>query len=147
MSRAFVKEDVEIPERSTRRRSASGLPPGALNYLTADGAQRLRARLAQLKGAPDRDDAEILRLDGTLASATIVEPRRGAEAVILGATVTLQNASGETNTYRIVGVDEVLLEPRNVSWISPVGRALLGAEIGQRVTLPEDVAWTVVKIE
>src|SRR5205814_5816772 len=37
MSRAFVKEDVDPPERSGRKRSASGLPPGATNYITARG--------------------------------------------------------------------------------------------------------------
>jgi hypothetical protein len=35
MSRAFIKEDVDPPERSGRKRSASGLPPGATNYITA----------------------------------------------------------------------------------------------------------------
>jgi hypothetical protein len=38
MSRAFVKEDVDLPERSGRKRSASGLPPGATNYISARGA-------------------------------------------------------------------------------------------------------------
>src|SRR4051794_10555261 len=32
MSRAFIREDVDPPERSGRLRSASGLPPGATNY-------------------------------------------------------------------------------------------------------------------
>jgi hypothetical protein len=45
MSRAFVKEDVDLPERSGRKRSASGLPPGATNYITARGAKRLRDEL------------------------------------------------------------------------------------------------------
>jgi hypothetical protein len=34
VSRAFIKEDVDLPERSGRKRSASGLPPGATNYIT-----------------------------------------------------------------------------------------------------------------
>jgi len=45
MSRAFVKEDVDLPERIGRKRSASGLPPGATNYITAPGAKRMRAAL------------------------------------------------------------------------------------------------------
>ena len=45
MSRAFVKEDVDLPERSGRKRSASGLPPGATNYITARGAKHLRDEL------------------------------------------------------------------------------------------------------
>ncbi|MEA3208895.1 MAG: transcription elongation factor GreB [Chthoniobacter sp.] len=149
MSRAFVKEDVEIRERSTRRRSASGLPPGALNYITAEGAQRLRARLTKLPGAPAKDDGAISHLESTLALVTIVEPQARPEAVVFGATVTLRTADGTPATYRIVGVEEVDLHPGGVSWVSPLGRALLGAEIGQRVRLDEasKEAATVVKIE
>ena len=51
MSRAFVKEDVDLPERSGRKRSASGLPPGATNYITARGAKRLRDELQKLRAA------------------------------------------------------------------------------------------------
>ncbi len=51
MSRAFVKEDVDLPERSGRKRSTSGLPPGATNYITARGAKRLRDELQKLRSA------------------------------------------------------------------------------------------------
>ncbi len=51
MSRAFIKEDVDLPERSGRKRSASGLPPGATNYMTARGAKRLRDELKKLRAA------------------------------------------------------------------------------------------------
>ena len=49
MSRAFVKEDVDLPERNGRKQSASGLPPGATNYITARGAKRLRDELQKLR--------------------------------------------------------------------------------------------------
>ena len=51
MSRAFIKEDVDPPERSGRKRSASGLPPGATNYITARGAKRLRDEVQKLLAA------------------------------------------------------------------------------------------------
>jgi len=51
MSRAFIKEDADLPERSGRKRSASGLPPRATNYITADGAKRLREELQNLRAA------------------------------------------------------------------------------------------------
>jgi len=43
----FIKEDVDLPERSGRKRSASGLPPGATNYITARGAKRTLPRAAR----------------------------------------------------------------------------------------------------
>ncbi len=135
MSKAFTKEDNDLPERSGRRRSASGLPPGALNYMTADGARRLRAEQAE---AGAELAAEVARV---LASATIVEPPTEPPAgAVFGAKVTVREASGREVSYRIVGVDEVDFEPDWVSWTSPMGRALLGAEPGGKVSFTLDAA-------
>ncbi|MHB1080148.1 MAG: GreA/GreB family elongation factor [Prosthecobacter sp.] len=148
MSSAFVKEDIDVPERIPRWRSASGLPPGAMNLMTEEGAQRLRLRLEELKGSV-AGDPEIAELEGVLESATIVKPPERAEEVVFGVRVTLQSAAGEVACHRIAGVDEVQLESRNVSWVSAVGRALLGAKVGQRVSLGAEpqAKWTVVGIE
>jgi len=51
VSRAFIKEDVDPPERSGRKRSALGLPPGATNYITARGAKHLHDELSKLRAA------------------------------------------------------------------------------------------------
>jgi hypothetical protein len=56
MSRAFVKEDVDLPERSGRKRSALGLPPGATNYITARGPKRLRDELQKRFGDRPRSE-------------------------------------------------------------------------------------------
>ena len=150
MSRAFVKEDAEVVERLTRRRAASGLPPGAINYMTTDGAERLRARLVELRGISSKEhDEEIGHLEDTLASATIIEPQPKRDTVTFGARVTVSDAEGKLETYRIVGVDEVDFDSANVSWVSPIARSLLGAVVSQRVSLDGGTlpAWTVVKIE
>ena len=151
MSRAFVKEDVEVAERTARHRSASGLPPGALNYLTARGADRLRQEAARRREANDSEAAA--EIESVLASATIVEPPveppvEAPESVTFGATATLQTAAGEIRRYRIVGVDEIGFQENAVSWISPLGRALLGAELGDRVALDgESGKATIIEIE
>jgi hypothetical protein len=62
MSRAFVKEDVDLPERSGRKRSASALPPGATNYITARGAKRLRDGLHKLRAA-NANSERIIELE------------------------------------------------------------------------------------
>lgn len=148
MSSAFVREDIDIPERTPRWRSASGLPPGTLNFITEAGALRLWQRVAELKNVAE-DDAEISDLKKMLEAATVVKPPEQPAEVVFGVSVTLQSATGALESYRVVGVDEVDLEPCNVSWVSALGRALLGAKLGQRLSLgPEMKAkWTVVKIE
>ena len=145
MSKAFTKEDDDLPERSTRRRSASGLPPGALNYMTADGARRLRTE--QVNASSDRA-AEITQL---LAAVTVVEPpTESPEGAVFGAKVTLREAGGREACYRIVGVDEVGFEPGWVSWTSPIGKTLLGVEPGLRVRLEaggDSGTWTVAQVD
>jgi transcription elongation factor GreB len=147
VSRAFVKEDVDPPERSGRKRSASGLPPGAINYITVRGAKRLRDELNKLRAANARDE-RIVELENILASVHVVDPPDAAlNSVGFGATVTVQDEKGLTETYTIVGVDELDLDPDAVSWISPVGKALLAADVGQSVRLADGRTAKIVKSE
>ena len=147
MSRAFVREDVDPPERSGRKRAASGLPPGAINYITARGAARLRAELTRLRTGSDDAD-RIVEIERILRSVKIVDsPDEESRSVSFGATVTVRDASGKIETYTIVGVDELDADPRVVSWISPIGKALLASELGDRITLPDGRTAKIEKIE
>ena len=147
MSRAFVKEDVDPPERSTRARSASGLPPGALNYITAAGAARVRAELQELRSSADRDNERIVELERVLASVTIVEAPDDPATLAFGAKVTVRDAAGELRSFRIVGVDEVRFYPDAVAWVSPNGKAILAANVGDRVTLAGEERVEIVAAE
>lgn len=147
MSRAFVKEDVDPPERSGRKRSASGLPPGATNYITAGGAKRLRDELQKLR-ASNADSERIIELENILAWVHVVDPPDPASnSVAFGATVTVKDEKGLTESYTVVGVDELDLAPDAVSWISPIGKALLAAEMGGSLRLADGRTAKVVKIE
>jgi transcription elongation GreA/GreB family factor len=147
MSRAFIKEDVDLPERSGRKRSASGLPPGATNYMTARGAKRLRDELNKLRAAKATSE-RVVELEQILASVQVVSaPDALSNSVTFGATVTVKDKKGRTETYTIVGVDELDSEPDAVSWISPIGKALLAADMGDWITLEDGRAAKIVKIE
>jgi transcription elongation GreA/GreB family factor len=146
VSRAFVKEDVEPPERSGRKRSISGLPPGATNYITAHGAKLLRDELEKLLGA-NVNNERISESEQILASVHVVDPPdTPSNTVIFGATVTVEDKKGRTETYTVVGVDELDFEPEAVSWISPIGKALLAADIGDWITLDNGRAAKIVTI-
>ena len=153
MSKAFTREDDDAPEPPTRPRRTSSLPPGTKNYITADGAARMRDELARLveverpsiaaaTGKPGEIerrsavDARIAEIQQVLGSAVVVEPPAPPwDEVRFGATVRTRDRGGETVTYRIVGVDETDLDQDHVSWLSPVAKALLNGRIGQRVRL------------
>ncbi len=147
MSRAFIKEDVDPPERSGRKRSASGLPPGATNYITARGAGRLRDELQKLRARNDGSE-RIVELEHILGSVHVVDPPDPASnSVGFGATVTVKDEKGLTETYTVVGVDELDLESDAVSWISPIGKALLAADMGHSIRLADGRPAKIVKIE
>ena len=93
----------------------------------------------------DEESAESV--EAVLETATIVDPPKpNPECAVFGTKVTLQNEDGSTRFHSVVGVDEIPFHPEAVSWVSPIGRALLGAELGQRVTLGEGTV-TIVAIE
>ena len=48
-------------------------------------------------------------------------------------SVLVRSSSGEESRYRIVGVDETDIDRGWVSWVSPIARALVNAQVGQRV--------------
>jgi transcription elongation factor GreB len=147
MSRAFIKEDVDPPERSGRKRSASGLPPGATNYITARGARRLRDELQERRAA-NASSERVIELEHILTSVHVVDPPDPASnSVGFGATVTVQDEKGLSETYSVVGVDELDIEPYAVSWISPIGKALLAADMGDSIRLADGRTAKIVKIE
>lgn len=147
MSRAFVKEDVDPPERSRRARAASGLPPGAANYMTARGAKRLQKKVDELRKGAMANEASITAIEELLASVTLVEAPEDRQQIAFGARVTVRKAGGKSQAYQIVGVDELYLHADAVSWISPIGKALLAAEVGDRLTLPSGDRVDVVGVE
>ncbi len=82
-------------------------------------------------------DRRIRFLTKRLESAEIVDPTRQTrrDQVFFGATVTYLNARGAEMTVTIVGVDEADLDKGQVSWVSPIARALLKAREGDVVEL------------
>jgi len=82
-------------------------------------------------------DRRMRFLGKRLESAEVVDPARqtNRDQVFFGATVTYADEADRERTVRIVGVDEADLERGEVSWISPVARALLRARIGDVVEL------------
>jgi transcription elongation factor GreB len=55
--------------------------------------------------------------------------------VFFGATVTYKDADGREHVVSIVGIDEVDVNRRYISWMSPLARALMKSSAGDRVVL------------
>lgn len=151
VSKAFTRDENEGPDIPELVPTASVLMPGAKNYITPQGAERLRNELQKLvevtrpqlveaRDDPDakrqlaRLDQRIRQLEESLHGAEIVDPKAGPTDVVrFGACVTVRESTGEETTYRIVGVDETDADNNWVSWMSPIARALLNRKRGERI--------------
>ena len=82
-------------------------------------------------------DRRIRFLLKRLEIAEVVDPalQKNRDQVFFGATVTYADTEDRERTVRIVGIDEADLERGEVSWISPIARALLKAREGDVVEL------------
>ena len=85
-------------------------------------------------------DSRIRFLTKRIDAAEVVDPcasrpKTAVTRVFFGATVTYKDAAGREHVVRIVGVDEVDLNRRYVSWMSPLARALMNSSPGDRVVL------------
>ena len=85
-------------------------------------------------------DGRIRFLSKRIEAAEVVDPeapRAGQRATraFFGATVRYADATGAERVVSIVGTDEVDLKRNHVSWVSPLGRALMKSEAGESVVL------------
>ncbi len=88
-------------------------------------------------------DRRLRFLIKRIESAEVVDPARqkNRDRVFFGATVTYVDADGDSgeaeaeSTLRIVGIDEASTARGEVSWVSPIARALMKAEEGDVVAL------------
>ncbi len=85
-------------------------------------------------------DSRIRFLSKRIEAAEVVDPEapRAAQAqnrAFFGATVHYANAAGAERVVSIVGTDEVDLDRNHISWVSPLGRALMKSAAGDSVVL------------
>lgn len=161
MSRGFVKEDdlehagTDVPERPI---SASP------NYVTTHGYAQLQKLAEDLEEeikrfSAKKDSAEVVQklavlnrdlryIAARIESAQIVETTIGAtaEQVLFGTNVTVEDESGDSHTYAIVGEDEADIKSNKISWTSPLAKALIGQKIGENVVWLRPIGNTVLEI-
>ncbi|HEX2012358.1 MAG TPA: transcription elongation factor GreB [Roseateles sp.] len=82
-------------------------------------------------------DRRLRFLTKRLDIAEVADPsaHHGSDQIFFGATVSYANSKGEERTITIKGIDESDSLAGEVSWISPIARALLKAREGDEVQL------------
>lgn len=93
-------------------------------------------------------DRRIRFLTKRLEIAEVTDPsnHHGKDQVFFGATVTYVDESDEERTVTILGIDEADSLKGEVTWVSPIARALLKAREGDVVKLVTPVGVQEVEV-
>lgn len=146
MNRAFVKEDdVNLSSEEAFDRPHSPYP----NYVTNQGLVKLQEQYRALQEKHSHlaaaDDAlaqqqlagverDLRYFQRRVESAILVDPAtQPRDEVHFGAWVEVVDEKGTTHHFALVGEDEADAASGRVSWISPLAKALNGAQVGDSV--------------
>lgn len=94
---------------------------------------------AEYDAAKDRQshiEGRIKELEAKVSLAQVIDIATitPSERVIFGTTVDLEDEdTGESLTYRIVGMEEADVKQGCISYTSPIGKAVLGRSVGESV--------------
>ncbi len=79
-------------------------------------------------------EGEVLRLETILSSAQVIEDTGKKDKVVLGARVTIvEDGTKDKEIYFLVGSAEANPKEGKISSESPLGKALLGKKVGDKV--------------
>jgi transcription elongation factor GreA len=102
------------------------------------------------KNAQAFNEGRIRELTHMLNNAQLIEESNGSKEIRIGSTVTVRTDDGDEETYTIVGSSEARPTQGKISNESPMGKALLGKHVRQKVSFdtPGGVEkLTIVKIK
>ena len=167
---------MQIPYRKPGKFSQTKLDP----FLTKDKFDELKYKLEKLKNISRPRAAEevkrlaklgdfsenveyqmakgrlrginekILILENQLRQAVIIEPQSKNGAVQIGSTVTVTNG-GKEKTYQILGSSETNPGKDIISHNSPLGAALIGHKVGEKIKIKladkKEVEYKIIEIK
>jgi transcription elongation GreA/GreB family factor len=143
MSVAFTREEdyestaANLPDRPVSPHPNLVTPRGLALIEAALALARADYAAAQSGGDVSADRTAMARATRDLrywsarrASAQLVEAAPADETLHFGGRVTIEREDGRRQAWRIVGEDQADPARGSVSWISPLGQALLGKSVG-----------------
>ena len=151
MSVAFTKEGdheaaaADLPDRPISLQPNLVTPSGLGQLDAALAEARAAYAAAQAHGDVQTDRTAMSRATRDLryyaarrASAQLVELDPSSSKVQFGSRVTFERGDGRRQSFRIVGEDEADPTMGSVSYVSPLARVLLGAQVGDTGSVAGD---------
>jgi transcription elongation factor GreA len=99
------------------------------------GDLKENAEYAAAKERQSIIEGRIMDLQSKLARARVIDVNSlNANKIVFGASVCIFDNQKEIElNYQIVGEDEAIHDPKKISFNSPLGKALIGKEVGDEV--------------
>jgi len=109
----------------------------AIAEARAHGDLKENAEYHSAKEKQSHIEGRIAELQAKVASANVIDIASVKnDKIVFGATITLYNVDKEeTRTIQIVGEDEAQSGQDKISYTSPLGKALIGKEVGDEVVV------------
>ena len=106
----------------------------AIEEARAHGDLSENAEYHAAKERQGQIEASIADIEDKLSRAQIIDPRDlSGDKIVFGATVTLIDEDDKKVRYQLVGQVEANARDGRISYNSPLGRALIGREVGDEV--------------
>ena len=123
----------------------------AIEEARAHGDLSENAEYHAAKERQGQVEAQIAEIEDRVSRAQIIDPASlSGDRIVFGATVTVLDDAEKKQRYQIVGQTEADARHGRISYDSPLGRALIGKQVGEEieVTVPSgDRFYLVNKIE
>lgn len=125
-----LREELERLERVERPEIVR-----AIEVARAHGDLSENAEYHAAKERQSMVEGRILELKDKLGRAEVIDCSKIAcERVVFGTVVSLMNLETDTEvTYQLLGPEEADVKQGSISVFSPLGKALLGKEVGDEV--------------
>ena len=111
--------------------------PAVVEAIEAARAHGDLSENAEYHAAKERQghiEATIADLEDRLSRAMVIDPTSlSGDKIVFGATVTLTDEENKTVRYQLVGQVEADANQGRISYNSPLGRALIGRQVGEEV--------------
>lgn len=139
----------ELKNKLEKLKKAQPLAADEMRRLAEMGDLSENAAYQIAKGRLRGINDNIVKIENFLNQATIIAPTKNSDKIQLGNTVTLE-INGKQITYLILGSSETNPGKGIISHQSPLGTALLGRRVGDKIKIRpmgREVEGLVIKIE
>jgi len=146
----LTKEGVEELKAELEKLIAKrGDVAEAIKVARDQGDLSENAEYQSARSEQERLEGRISEIEHILMNSDIIKKPKGDSKVQIGSNVVLKSADGNKLEFQVVGTVEA--DPLNgkISDESPIGRALLGKKVGDKVEVNKnsDVEYKIAKID